>query len=174
VSDDEDDQLADVVSIHKDRDLQDDDRPLFSDRARQQQEAERATFCPHRRYELDDEKHRVFCRDCKREVDAYAVLHDLARAPERYIGSRREAQRRSKIATGNLEDLLRQERNAKARLRRARTKHEDEIVVTLRGAVPHIDRTSPAGSAAYGAAWSVLTRYERDYQDDVSDEGIPA
>lgn len=100
---------GDVVPLFPGIDQEDEDRPLKT--------GERA-HCSHRRTKLDREARRVYCRDCGREVDAFEVLVGLARDPERLIGARKAAEMRLRQVKAKLDELLRQERNAKSRKRR--------------------------------------------------------
>lgn len=88
----------------------DDERPLSS--------APERSYCRHDRAQLDEEARRVHCRDCGCELEAFAVLLQLARASERYIRQRDHAAREARQVQQRVQDLKRQERNAKARLRR--------------------------------------------------------
>lgn len=116
MSDDEEMQrdeatLAEVVRLHPDRDLTDEDAPVAS--------APRAPgYCSHKHIALDEELHRVICRDCDREVDPFKYLMRLARDWEGYARFRKEAIRRAHEARERLEEILRLERNARARLKR--------------------------------------------------------
>lgn len=118
------DDGATIIQLRPGQDAGDEQRPLKTG-------ARAKDFCVHRRNELDVEAQRVHCRDCGREVPAFDVLHDLTRGWERYIEGRREAHRRCKVAEANLSELLRAERNAKAR-RRKRLKDEPEALRHLR------------------------------------------
>lgn len=88
----------------------DEDAPVASEK--------RKSYCPHRRVVLNQEAHRVICRDCRREVDAFAYLVRLANEWERWAAHRREAEKRARAAGARLAEILRMERNARARLRR--------------------------------------------------------
>lgn len=91
---------------------------LIADEQRPVAKDERQPWCRHKRVRLTEAR-RVYCRDCKREVPAFDVLDDLAHDWERYMHTREDAQARSKTAQANLTELLRLERNAKARVRAA-------------------------------------------------------
>lgn len=78
----------------------------------------RKRYCRHLRTELEETSRRVYCADCEEELDAFDVLVTLAHEFERYESARDEAKRLAKQARKGLDELLRQERNAKARLRR--------------------------------------------------------
>lgn len=73
----------------------------------------------HTRCELDQDEHRVYCRDCKAEVTAFDALARLADDFERYVTTRRAAAAEVRRLEKRAEDLKREERNTKARLRRA-------------------------------------------------------
>lgn len=106
------DELADVVALFPLAEEGDDAHPVLPDPT--------AVYaCIHRDTRLDRAARRVYCRKCGREVEAYAVLEALAHDSSRYIGAREEAKRQAELAQARLEELLRRERNAKARLRRA-------------------------------------------------------
>lgn len=78
----------------------------------------RTSFCAHRHSELDESARRVYCADCKEEVDAFGVLLNLARHRERYVGSIKRARSDARQAGQRLDEVKRMERNARARLRR--------------------------------------------------------
>lgn len=110
-----------VVVLRPGQDMKDDERMLamvpFS---------EQSSHCGHMRnaYSLDPRTERAYCRECKEEVPLFQVLESLARETERYISQRKETRRRANVATGDLETVLRLERNAKARARKALAKLE--------------------------------------------------
>ena len=99
---------ADVVRLHPDRDLQDDDAALH----RRHQSLD----CRHRRATIDDDAHKLFCRDCDREIDPIRFLTDLMGRWEIHVRHRKEAARRANEAQTRLDEILRLERNARARL----------------------------------------------------------
>lgn len=163
---DESDKLADIVPLHPGLDLEDEDRPVASDTVKPG-----AEWCPHRRARLNDENHRVYCRECDRELDAYAVLDRLAREPERWIAARRGAEQRAKFVQRRLEDLLRLERNAKAR-QRSRHKRDDGEAVQLLRALMRVLGGSPREGelrGVYADAYAYLQRVDHD-----RDEAEPA
>lgn len=106
----DEERLAEVVAIHPDRDLEDEDAPLDT--------KPRGPACLHRRIRLDTEAHRAYCRECDREIDPFAFLKGLAGDWERYMRFRKEAERRARAAEARLQELLRLERNARARLKK--------------------------------------------------------
>lgn len=79
---------------------------------------DRRPWCGHQRVTLDTETRRVHCRECGREVDAFDALHTIARDGERWLEQRDELRRQARRAADDLEELKRDERNAKARKRR--------------------------------------------------------
>jgi hypothetical protein len=105
------DTLADVVRLYPERDLTDDDAPVAT-------KPREPGYCRHARIALDRELHRVICRDCDREVDPFKYLQTLASEWERYATHRKEAKRRADEAHERLQELLRLEQNARARLKR--------------------------------------------------------
>lgn len=103
--------LAEVVRLHPERDLTDEDAPVAS--------AERPPYCSHRQGAiLNREAHKVLCKECGRELDAFAQLEKIAGEWERYATFRKEAKRRADEAHARLTELLRLETNARARLKR--------------------------------------------------------
>lgn len=76
-------------------------------------------YCRHRRYELDYDSRRVYCRSCGEEVDAFAALKAIADdwAHVRRVRESLDSEIRAKRK--QLNDLERRIRNAKARVRRA-------------------------------------------------------
>ena len=104
------DDFADVVPIHPDRDLEDDDAPVHR--------GDRPPFCMHRKVRLDEQARRLYCRECDQEVPAFDFVKTLASDWDRYVRHRKEAQRRAEAAHIRLDEILRLERNARARLKR--------------------------------------------------------
>lgn len=123
--------LAPVVRIRAGVDLTDEEPPLAEHRRDPGEEP----FCNHWRLETHRESRRVYCRDCKREVPAFDALEEIRRHWDRFIIARNEAERRAGVARANLEELLRAEANAKARIRNARKRGDPEIVQALRDLV---------------------------------------
>lgn len=67
---------------------------------------------------VDGQTRKVTCRGCDEELDAFECLLDLARHHQRVQGTLDEIKRKTEAAHERLQVLLREERNAKARLRR--------------------------------------------------------
>lgn len=109
VMSEQDDTLAQIVSIHPDRDLQDDEAPIHQSAS---------VHCLHEQVCLDRDAHKVLCRRCDREVDAFAYLNRLAGDWDRYVRHRKEAKRRADEAHNRLLELLRLEKNARTRLKK--------------------------------------------------------
>jgi RNase P subunit RPR2 len=105
--------MADVVELFPAADKAAEEGPVRT------REREHGRYCSHDKTELDDETRRVYCRHCGQEVPAFDVLRRLARDHERYIGAWRTAHAEAGRAEERLEGLRRQERNIKARVRRA-------------------------------------------------------
>lgn len=79
-------------------------------------------FCWHRKFSLDGEAQRVYCRDCGREVPAFEALDTFAKEYQRHIDHRERAKREANSEQEKLEDVKRQVRNEKAKLRRLKAK----------------------------------------------------
>jgi hypothetical protein len=98
-----------LVVLYPEADEHDDETPATSDPKE---------HCLHRRVRLDTEARRVFCRECEREVDPFTVIHAWAQDWTRIQSWRKEAERRRTRARERLDEILRLERNARARLRK--------------------------------------------------------
>lgn len=81
-------------------------------------EKEERKHCLHRKVKLDTEARRVFCRECDREVDAFTVILAWANDWTRITYWRKEAERRRARAGDRLEEILRVEKNARARVKK--------------------------------------------------------
>ncbi|HEX7088757.1 MAG TPA: hypothetical protein VF192_01405 [Longimicrobiales bacterium] len=79
----------------------------------------RKPWCDHRLTELDPDSRRVFCRSCGEEVDAWEALRAIAFHWERYEAQVAALQKEAERLGEVVRKLKREERNAKARLRRA-------------------------------------------------------
>lgn len=101
--------LADVVRLHPNRNLGDEDAPVRRDRK---------TGCLHWKVRIDQDAHRLYCRSCDVEVDPIQFLAYLASNWDRYAAHRDESKRRADEADVRLAELLRLEHNARARLRK--------------------------------------------------------
>jgi len=157
----DDDGLAPVITLRPGQDIEDDARPLATaDRPKK--------FCTHNRCELVGDTRRVYCRDCGREVPAFDVLLQLTRSHERFIEQRREAERRTKVARGHLEDLLRDERNAKAR-RRSWRRQEPEAMRHLRALIGLCAQLAGRGHPTVAAAEAFVVGEVELHEADTAD-----
>jgi hypothetical protein len=75
--------------------------------------------CLHRRSDLDRDARRIYCRDCKSELDAFDVLLRLAREREQWRAEGDAIRAKTIRAERLLEETERQLANAKRRLARA-------------------------------------------------------
>lgn len=109
--------MADLIELFpaKTGEQSDEEAPV---RTRDRDPDER--FCRHHRVELHQEARRVYCVDCKRETPAFDQLVKLAGEWESYKHHRDHARTDAKRAQERLDDIKRQEANAKSRLRSAR------------------------------------------------------
>lgn len=100
---------GDVRILHPWRNEADDDAPLHRVHNKP---------CLHRRIRLDKDAHRVYCRECDAEVDPFAFLFWLTGEWERWVSARESAEKRFMAAQARLDETLRLERNARARVKR--------------------------------------------------------
>lgn len=82
------------------------------------EKADHVRFCRHARIRLDEVARRVYCRECDAEVDPFAVILTWANDWARIANWRKEAARRRDLAASRLEEILRLETNARARMRK--------------------------------------------------------
>lgn len=101
--------MADLHVLYPPPDEHDDDTPA----TKQEHDS-----CLHRKVRLDTEARRVFCRDCGREVDPFTVIQSWASDWTRITNWRAEAERRRARAADRLTEILRVEKNARARVRK--------------------------------------------------------
>jgi len=81
-------------------------------------ERKRDHLCFHRQFELDHESRRVYCSTCEAEVDAFAALDQIRRRWDRVASSLRELEAQERRLRVSVNDLKREERNARARKRK--------------------------------------------------------
>lgn len=81
-------------------------------------ELKRPGYCAHRRTQFNTTSRRIHCVACEAEVDAFDVLVAFAKDRERLDAHRDYTIRLTRLAEARLAEILRQERNAKARLKR--------------------------------------------------------
>lgn len=103
--------VATIVRLHPERDLTAEDAPVT-------RVATTGRYCPHLHVRLDTTAHKVYCNGCDLEVDPFAFLLKLAGDWQRWSVYQKECQRRGKEARERLDEVLRLERNARARLKR--------------------------------------------------------
>jgi len=84
--------------------------------------------CMHRKAIIDEAAHRVYCRECDAELDPLERLLRIANDWERFIRERDRVVRDARVARVRLDELLRQERNARARIRRRGVKVDDNAL----------------------------------------------
>lgn len=77
-------------------------------------------YCAHAQMELDTERRRTYCRACEAEVDNFDALVKLAQEWETQQYRTAEATRQADDLEARVSELRREERNTKARLRRAK------------------------------------------------------
>lgn len=90
--------------------------PVFGEPGLLPKERSYENRCRHRRLSIDQEHRLVECKECGAEVDPFDVLWDYA-VNERQLYN---VEKRRKELYEELNRLKREERNTKARLRRAK------------------------------------------------------
>lgn len=82
----------------------------------------RVTRCWHEQHaaKVDGKGRRCYCGGCGAERDPYEVLQDVASRNEQIVGNRRRLKREVRYLVEKVERLKADERNAKARIRRAK------------------------------------------------------
>jgi hypothetical protein len=78
------------------------------------------TPCRHERTWLDEPGRRIRCRECDTDLDPIAVLARIAKSRERLVSHAARLRRTVEYLERRVEELTREERNAKARARRRR------------------------------------------------------
>lgn len=78
--------------------------------------------CDHLHVQLDDEKHLIECKSCGALVDAYNWVSQIVKRRQWKWQSIQGLQRELDKAQERLSEVLKQERNVKARLRRLNKK----------------------------------------------------
>lgn len=76
--------------------------------------------CDHAQGLLHPGLRKLTCRECSCDLDAYDFLLRMSRDTDIFRQATEQAERRASQAEARLANLLRQERNAKARARRRR------------------------------------------------------
>lgn len=103
----------DVVILHPWLDLSDEESPLQFARTPRQ-----SRYCAHRKVKLDRELNRVLCRECDAEIDPFKFLLRLTGDWSYWVDAREAAHKRAVAAQARLDETLRLERNARARVKR--------------------------------------------------------
>jgi hypothetical protein len=106
---DEAERSAEIIRLFPSEDEHDREQPA-------RREPEKS--CVHRHVNLNRAARIVTCRDCGNQVDAFTILDHYAGEWDRVVRWHDEAKRRARVAHERLEEILRLERNARARLRR--------------------------------------------------------
>jgi len=78
--------------------------------------------CAHKHTMVNADQRIVTCEKCGAELDPIAVLDDLAREFWRYQGPLQIVESKLRKAQQKLDDTTREERNARARLKRLQRK----------------------------------------------------
>ena len=108
------DEGAEVIELFSTVDQAEQNAPIAT---RRRNPAE--PYCGHHGgIDLVRGNRRAYCRDCGREIDCFEALQKLAGTWERYVEAWKRAKREAEAAGARLEELKRQERNIKARIRR--------------------------------------------------------
>lgn len=89
-----------------------DDDPVIT----KQEPADR--YCRHQQASIDENAHRLYCRDCKEEIDPLDFLLDLAGRWASVQTDRDSMKAKARLASRELIDVQRRLKNAKARLRK--------------------------------------------------------
>ena len=94
-------------------------------------EKEQRTCYTHRSFELDEDSRRVYCQDCREEVDPFTALASFAADWRRWRTDREQLQKANAEARERLRDLKRLESNTRARIRRktGMSAHEQDRAV---------------------------------------------
>lgn len=79
-------------------------------------------YCRHGRFVVDAGERTCRCGLCNREVDPYVALRSLAESWETWKKRREHAKAQAQAAEQRLRELLKDEKNAKARIRRAKSR----------------------------------------------------
>lgn len=106
--------LERIASEQADADaLADDDLPIRE---------EYDGYCQHSSANINSGMRSLTCRECGADLDAFDWLLRLSRHTSRYVSARKDAEQRAAAARDRLNEILRLERNAKARLQRLKRK----------------------------------------------------
>lgn len=108
--------------------------------------------CDHRQTRFSKASRRLICLKCGEEVDAFDVVLKLAADRERLDQQREHVIRGCRMGEARLAEILRQERNAKARMRRLKEPVDEN-------AIRHAERdvSNPPAPRVGGGAVDPLT-----------------
>jgi len=149
----DDDELAEVVPLPSARAGVHDENRLDDELTVRQER----TFspCSHRRSSVDSNARIVRCRDCKAQLDPVDVLARLARDREAEVRAAQHTRRELEYLQREVSKLKREEANAKARIRRARSRRDD------RAALEVAARAVPGGVGGH-RPWESLSGPQRE------------
>lgn len=74
--------------------------------------------CRHRRHTLDETAHRMYCSECRQEVDCFDWIVEYTRKWARFNTEYRQAIKQADEARTRIAELERIEKNTKARIRK--------------------------------------------------------
>lgn len=81
-------------------------------------------FCTHQKVWLDEDRRKIQCRNCKVFFEPYDWIVQMVKRHLWKFSQMKETQRLIDEATANLTELMKEETNAKARLRQMLNKHD--------------------------------------------------
>lgn len=85
----------------------------------------RQNYCSHKQTYVDEYQRIVTCQKCDAKLDPFEVLLSLAHEYTRYHETIEKYEKIIKELEEKYKELLRQERNAKARIRRLNKKNSE-------------------------------------------------
>ncbi|CDK64364.1 hypothetical protein [Morganella morganii IS15] len=74
----------------------------------------------HSGYLVNEHERRVKCRECGKVIDAFDLMLKMAKRETRLVSDIEALRQEEKYRRENIEKLIQIERNAKARIRRAK------------------------------------------------------
>lgn len=87
--------------------------------------------CTHRTSRLDVNARRVYCRKCNVELDPFTVLDQFAREYEHHREGVETVRRERKRLSAVVEELKREERNVRARIKRREPKNPAAATISV-------------------------------------------
>jgi hypothetical protein len=85
-----------------------------------------SSWCSHTNVTIDSNKRTLTCRKCKADVDPFAYLVGLSRDWDRYAFPLERVKKELHATHDKLADTKRQERNARARLKRLEKRLQED------------------------------------------------